>query len=145
MKKAICRSFFLKRPEILSLNHIRTHANLVQGPYQSNDVRTWKEYAVQLPKLTLFNFNTVCLPTSTAWFFFLYIPIYNHIYLSHWGRKNEELLFDKLTAFWGNGAVLPLTYFSHTALPPKLPPPQVFILLGEFFQNVTEKGSSHLA
>lgn len=38
-----------------------------------------------------------------------------------------------------------LSHTSERSLPPKLPPSQVFILLGEFFQNVTEKGSSHLA
>lgn len=133
-KKAICRSSFLKRQEMLFPNHIRTYANLVPGPYPSNDVRLWK--------------STQCSCQSSHWFistlsvcqspqhnnFFLHVPNYSHIYLSLWRRGDKELLFDKLT-FWGNGAVLPLTYF--WAFPP---PSWVFILLGEFFQNVTQGG-----
>lgn len=63
-------------------------------------------------------------------------------YLSLWRRKKKELLFDKLTAFWGNGAVLPLTYLLSIFLPPNF---QVFILLGEFFQYVTQRGNLHFA
>lgn len=138
-KKAICRSSFLKRQEMLFPNHIRTYANLVPGPYPSNDVRLWK--------------STQCSCQSSHWFistlsvcqspqhnnFFLRVPNYSHIYLSLWRREDKELLFDKLT-FWGNGAVLPLTYF--WAFPP---PSWVFILLGEFFQNVTQGGNLHLS
>lgn len=138
-KKAICRSSFLKRQEMLFPNHIRTYANLVPGPYPSNDVRLWK--------------STQCSCQSSHWFistlsvcqspqhnnFFLRVPNYSHIYLSLWRRGDKELLFDKLT-FWGNGAVLPLTYF--WAFPP---PSWVFILLGEFFQNVTQGGNLHLS
>lgn len=109
-KKAICRSSFLKRQEMLFPNHIRTHANLVPGPHPSNDVRLWK--------------STQCSCQSSHWFistlsvcqspqhnnFFLRVPNYSHIYLSLWRRGDKELLFDQLT-FRGNGAVLLLTYF----------------------------------
>lgn len=66
---------------------------------------------MQLPKLIMFNFSTVCLPEFAAQYFFLYGSNYNHIYLSYWGRRSKELLFDKFAIFLGNGAVLPVTCF----------------------------------